>query len=417
MTKKTLFSRRALSFLILACAAGIAYISMPSASVEVVKPLSPLPRLPNLNIQQWSTKNSMPIWFLAAQGQHLEINIRTNAGSIQDGQHPGLAWLTLATLQKKLGQNDLAPSLFNGRFFTDIRYQLSAEPRHLLLQLKHLINTLKDPFTHKECAAGQQLINTWQQHISLADQQLAQQRFTHYADRHNPMSNPFRWQCDKVNTFKDSFYNRANSQIFLAGQISQQEAFLISNKLSRAFASGNKVSVTTPELPNSNQQLTLESATQHRLSWLTPQPNDKDLLVWQLFTDLLPQNAINTPWESAQWGALQLQFEQSNLRLVIPALAGTLASLNQVTPAQLHQSKRLLLQRTGRKLSTFDGKVMHVKNAIYRQADFTPNSLLIDINDLSITDLQPAISRFQRSPMILQSPITEAVTADTPSPP
>lgn len=412
MAGKTLFSRRTLSLLVFACVAIIAYISLPNEEVEAEKVLPPLPRLPSLPVEQWKTANNMPIWFLSTPSQSLRINIRINAGSIQDGQYPGLAWLTLATLQQKLKHIQM-PSLLDGRFYVNIAYALSLDPDSLLQQLKKLASSIKHPFNRLECAAGQRLLQKWQTQLPPQDLQLANLRFEQYAASHDPLSNPFRWNCDHVNKFKQQLYNQANSQILIAGQIGQQEAQLISNKLTRAFPPGESVTSQAPRPKLDNQKFTLKHLTQHQLSWMFDHTETEDLLAWQLFIHLLPADLGIQHWQSLPWGALQLQLNQQELELVIPALTVTLAALNQATEEQLHQGKRLLLQRLGQQLSSIDGKMSYLQDAIYTQGSFSPEE---DFIDLQLKDLRAAIKRLQRSPVILQSPI-EAVEEPKPKNP
>ena len=225
------------------------------------------PKLPTINIQQWTTNNGVRVYFVAApEIPIVDIAVVFKAGSARDDTKPGVSYLTNTMLDQGaqgLSANQIAEQFENvgaayshniNRDMSLFRLRSLTAANFLNPALQTFIRMLNTPTFPANNFKGeqQQLLNAvTQKNDSLSS--LANDAFFQGLYGNHPYGRPMTGTHDSVSTitredlqaFYKRYYVAKNAVVVLVGSIDKNQARLMANQITRGFTVGQEAPALT----------------------------------------------------------------------------------------------------------------------------------------------------------------------------
>lgn len=225
-----------------------------------------------LNIEHWSTKNGIPVYFVAkTQVPIIDIGVLFHAGSSQDNSTPGIAQFTAQMLDQ--GTQKLNADQIATRFETvGARYSAGINQDMAILNLRTLsapqffnsaFNTFSDLL--KDVDFPQNAMNRMKKQILIALQQEAQtpsaiatKTFYQVLYGQHPYASPLlgtttsikQISQEKLRCFYRRYYVAKNAMITIVGNLKKDKAISIAEQIASNLPQGHKiVALPTPHIP------------------------------------------------------------------------------------------------------------------------------------------------------------------------
>ncbi|MCP5158600.1 MAG: insulinase family protein, partial [Gammaproteobacteria bacterium] len=197
-------------------------------------------------IQHWRTANNVPVYFVPARELPMvDVRILFNAGSVRDGDRPGLARLTNALLEEGAGDwsaNDIADRLDQvGAQFSANSQRDSAvlslrsltDPRYLQPAVETIARLLKEPtFASDAVERVRQQMLTVLQERAQSPSAIAQDAFYQALYGQHPYGSPPEGTTASLKAltrtdiqgFHHHHYTAANALVVLVGDLDRSTA-------------------------------------------------------------------------------------------------------------------------------------------------------------------------------------------------
>jgi len=222
-------------------------------------------------IQHWRTANNVPVYFIPARELPMvDAQILFNAGSVRDGERPGLAKLTNALLEEGAGDwsaDVIADRLdrVGARFSASSRRDSASvslrslvDPRYLQPTVETIARLLKEPtFAPDAVERVRQQMLTALQERAQSPSAIAQDAFFKALYGSHPYSSPPDGMPASVNAitradiqdFHRRHYTAANAVIALVGDLDRPAAEQLANALVSGLSQGEPIPPPPPVPP------------------------------------------------------------------------------------------------------------------------------------------------------------------------
>lgn len=222
-------------------------------------------------IQHWRTANGVPVYFIPARELPMvDAQILFNAGSVRDGERPGLARLTNGLLEEGAGDwsaDDIADRLdrVGARFSASSRRDSATislrslvDPRYLQPAVETVARLLKEPsFTPDAVERVRQQMLTVLQERAQSPGSIAQDAFFKALYGDHPYGSPPDGTVASLNAitraeiqeFHRRHYTAANAVIVLVGDLERPAAEQLANALVGGLPQGEAIPPPPPVPP------------------------------------------------------------------------------------------------------------------------------------------------------------------------
>ena len=222
-------------------------------------------------IQNWRTANGVPVYFIPARELPMvDAQILFNAGSVRDGERPGLARLTNGLLEEGAGDwsaDDIADRLdrVGARFSASSRRDSATislrslvDPRYLQPAVETVARLLKEPsFTPDAVERVRQQMLTVLQERAQSPGSIAQDAFFKALYGDHPYGSPPDGTVASLNAitraeiqeFHRRHYTAANAVIVLVGDLERPAAEQLANALVGGLPQGEAIPPPPPVPP------------------------------------------------------------------------------------------------------------------------------------------------------------------------
>jgi zinc protease len=222
-------------------------------------------------IESWRTANGVPVYFIPARELPMvDAQILFNAGSIRDGERPGLAKLTNALLEEGAGDwsaDEIADRLdrVGARFSAGSRRDSAwislrglVDPRYLQPAVETVARLLKDPaFAPDAVERVRQQMLTALQERAQSPGAIAQDAFFKALYGDHPYGSPPEGTTASVNaitradiqSFQRRYYTAANAVVAIVGDLDRPGAEQLANALVGSLPIGEAAPPPPPVPP------------------------------------------------------------------------------------------------------------------------------------------------------------------------
>jgi zinc protease len=222
-------------------------------------------------IQHWRTANGVPVYFiLARELPMVDAQILFNAGSVRDGERPGLARLTNGLLEEGAGDwsaDDIADRLdrVGARFSANSRRDSATislrslvDPRYLQPAVETVARLLKEPsFAPDAVERVRQQMLTVLQERAQSPGSIAQDAFFKALYGDHPYGSPPDGTVASLNAitraeiqeFHHRHYTAANAVVVLVGDLERPAAEQLANALVGGLPQGEAIPPPPPVPP------------------------------------------------------------------------------------------------------------------------------------------------------------------------
>lgn len=222
-------------------------------------------------IQHWRTANGVPVYFIPARELPMvDAQILFNAGSVRDGERPGLARLTNGLLEEGAGDwsaDDIADRLdrVGARFSASSRRDSATislrslvDPRYLQPAVETVARLLKEPsFTPDAVERVRQQMLTVLQERAQSPGAIAQDAFFKALYGDHPYGSPPDGTVASLNAitraeiqeFHRRHYTAANAVVVLVGDLERPAAEQLANALVGGLPQGEAIPPPPPVPP------------------------------------------------------------------------------------------------------------------------------------------------------------------------
>ncbi len=222
-------------------------------------------------IESWRTANGVPVYFIPARELPMvDAQILFNAGSIRDGERPGLAKLTNALLEEGAGDwsaDEIADRLdrVGARFSASSRRDSAwislrglVDPRYLQPAVETVARLLKDPaFAPDAVERVRQQMLTALQERAQSPGAIAQDAFFKALYGDHPYGSPPEGTTASVNaitradiqSFQRRYYTAANAVVAIVGDLDRPGAEQLANALVGGLPIGEAAPPPPPAPP------------------------------------------------------------------------------------------------------------------------------------------------------------------------
>ena len=222
-------------------------------------------------IENWRTANGVPVYFIPARELPMvDAQILFNAGSIRDGERPGLAKLTNALLEEGAGDwsaDQIADRLdrVGARFSAGSRRDSAwislrglVDPRYLQPAVETVARLLKDPaFAPDAVERVRQQMLTALQERAQSPGAIAQDAFFKALYGDHPYGSPPEGTTASVNaitradiqSFQRRYYTAANAVVAIVGDLDRPGAEQLANALVGGLPIGEAAPPPPPAPP------------------------------------------------------------------------------------------------------------------------------------------------------------------------
>ncbi len=222
-------------------------------------------------IENWRTANGVPVYFIPARELPMvDAQILFNAGSIRDGERPGLAKLTNALLEEGAGDwsaDEIADRLdrVGARFSAGSRRDSAwislrglVDPRYLQPAVETVARLLKDPaFAPDAVERVRQQMLTALQERAQSPGAIAQDAFFKALYGDHPYGSPPEGTTASVNaitradiqSFQRRYYTAANAVVAIVGDLDRPGAEQLANALVGSLPIGEAAPPPPPVPP------------------------------------------------------------------------------------------------------------------------------------------------------------------------
>ncbi len=222
-------------------------------------------------IESWRTANGVPVYFIPARELPMvDAQILFNAGSIRDGERPGLAKLTNALLEEGAGDwsaDQIADRLdrVGARFSAGSRRDSAwislrglVDPRYLQPAVETVARLLKDPaFAPDAVERVRQQMLTALQERAQSPGAIAQDAFFKALYGDHPYGSPPEGTTASVNaitradiqSFQRRYYTAANAVVAIVGDLDRPGAEQLANALVGSLPIGEAAPPPPPVPP------------------------------------------------------------------------------------------------------------------------------------------------------------------------
>lgn len=219
-------------------------------------------------IQNWRTANGVPVYFIPARELPMvDVQILFNAGSIYDGERPGLAKLTSALLEEGAGDwtADMIADRFDqvgARFSASSRRDSAVislrslvEPRYLQPAVETATRLLKEPsFAPDAVERVRQQLLTALRERGQSPGAIAQDAFFKALYGTHPYGSPPEGTTASLNAitradiqaFQQRYYTAANAVVAMVGDLDRTAAEQLANTLVGSLPKGETAAPPPP---------------------------------------------------------------------------------------------------------------------------------------------------------------------------
>ncbi|MFO1372533.1 MAG: pitrilysin family protein [Candidatus Competibacteraceae bacterium] len=222
-------------------------------------------------IQNWRTANGVPVYFIPTRELPIvDVQILFNAGSVRDGERPGLAKLTNAlldegagdwsadTIADRLDQVGARLSTTSRRDAASVSLRSLAEPRYLQPAVETIATLLREPtFAPDAVERVRRQMLTVLQERAQSPAAIAQDAFFKALYGQHPYSSPSEGDTASLNAitrvdiqnFHRRYYVAANAVVAIVGDLERAAAEQLANALVGGLPAGEAAPVPPPVPP------------------------------------------------------------------------------------------------------------------------------------------------------------------------